>query len=159
MEKDENLDYFLDTFDEFCDLVELNHKLMTELTKCNTSLGTAFFDDVVLAKSEKKGSLVYEMLKNPRGICIIVNNFVKTIEGTEIIIETAPHTIPYESIRFKKVFEQLHFDVRLAYNLNTTQIRELLILLTQDIILSKSDAFVFMIVTHGENEQILGFDK
>jgi hypothetical protein len=69
------------------------------------------------------------MGKNPRGICIIVNNFVKivkTIEGIKID-EAAPKTIPYESIKFKKVFEQLHFDVRLAFNLNTNQIRELLI--------------------------------
>ncbi len=138
---------------------EKNIEAANYLKKCNTSSGTSRFDDVVLAKSEKKGSLHYEMLKNPRGICIIVNNFVKTIEGTEIIIETAPHTIPYESIRFRKVFEQLHFDVRLVYKFNTTQIKKLLISLTQDIILSKSDAFVFMIVTHGEDEKIHGFDK
>jgi hypothetical protein len=140
---------------------EKNIEAANYLEKCNTSSGTTRFDDVVLAKSEKKGSLVYEMLKNPRGICIIVNNFVKivkTIEGTEIIDETAPHTIPYESIRFKKVFEQLHFDVRLKYNLNITQIRELLISSKKEENLAKSNAFVFMIVTHGENEQILGFD-
>jgi hypothetical protein len=138
---------------------EKNIEAANYLEKCNTSSGTTCFDDVVLAKSEKKGSLHYEMLKNPRGICIIVNNFVKTIEGTEIIDETAPRTIPYESIRFKKVFEQLYFNVKLVYNFNTTQIRELLILLKDDIILSKSDAFVFMIVTHGEDEKILGFNK
>jgi hypothetical protein len=36
MEKDGNRDNFLDTFDEFCDFVELNDKFMGDLRKCRS---------------------------------------------------------------------------------------------------------------------------
>jgi hypothetical protein len=43
MDKNKNRDNFLDTFDEFCDSVELNDKFMTELRKCisfSNNMGT-----------------------------------------------------------------------------------------------------------------------
>jgi hypothetical protein len=104
------------------------------------------------------GTIVYQMTKKPRGKCLIVNNLIKFIDGTNIIDETAVGSLWRESERFKYVFEQLYFEVELINNNNTKDMKKKLIDTSQDQTLLKNDAFIFMIITHGEKDSISGYD-
>jgi hypothetical protein len=128
------------------------------LHECNTSPGVVQLDYVIPTKSPMIGTIVYQMTKKPRGKCLIVNNLIKFIDGTDNIDETAVGSLWRESERFKYVFEQLYFEVELIFNINTRDMKNKLIGTSQDPTLSKSDAFIFMIITHGEKENILGYD-
>jgi hypothetical protein len=128
------------------------------LSECNTSQGVIPFNNVMTTKSPMIGTLFYQMTKKPRGKCLIINNLIKFIDGTNIIDETAAENLWRESERFKNVFEQLYFEVELINNINTTDMKNKLINTSQDKTLSENDAFIFIIITHGEKENILGYD-
>ncbi len=90
---------------------------------------------------------IYPMVNSPRGFCLLVNNYF-TI-GTY-----------KEMQRFRNIFYQLHFDVIMEKNLDAKTIVNRLIQLSRSDDLKNHNAFVFMIITHGnENKQILGFDE
>jgi hypothetical protein len=128
------------------------------LHECNTSQGVIPLDKVMPAKSPMIGTLYYQMDKNPRGKCIIINNLIKFVDGTNIIDDEATENLWKESERFKNVFEQLYFKVELINNINTADMKNKLTETSKDTTLSKDDAFIFMIITHGEKENILGYD-
>lgn len=89
---------------------------------------------------------IYPMVKSPRGFCFLVNNYFSI--GTF-----------KEMQRFRNIFYQLHFDVIMEKNLDAKEIVNRLIQLSQSQDLRDHNAFVFMIITHGnENKEILGFD-
>jgi hypothetical protein len=98
---------------------------------------------VTKSRQEMKGTEIYEMNRSVRGKCLIINNHEK---------------IFMESLRFESIFQQLHFEVELKMQLSTHQIKDRLIDLRKNIH-PKSDALVVMIISHGKEESIIGFDK
>jgi hypothetical protein len=96
--------------------------------------------------SNRTESDVYIMESKPRGICILINNYF-TI-GTY-----------KEMQRFRNIFTQLHFNVNMYKNLKAKQIEQLLEKTSKSKELCEHNAFVFISITHGtENDEILGFD-
>ncbi|CAG2164876.1 unnamed protein product [Oppiella nova] len=117
------------------------------LTHYNTSNGHMEFrihPDIPLRECNAPmiGSLYYQMMRKPRGKCIIINNVPK-----EVYMETD---------RFKHIFEKLHFKVKPCFDWTAQQIEENLRKSSEKMV--KSDAFILMIVSHGLEEQILGSD-
>ncbi len=92
---------------------------------------------------EYKGTELYEMNKKVRGKCVIFNNI---------------RTLFRESYRFESIFKQLNFEVVLHFQLTTGEIEEELQLSAGDNSLSKSNALVVMVISHGNDERIIGFD-
>jgi hypothetical protein len=121
-----------------------------ELEYFNTSPGrmtpvsTSAFIEVIHSKAEMKGSLIYQMTKNPRGKCIIILNEPKLTKELE---------------RFESVFSQLYFTVEKLVNLKSARILDEFETLAKDKALDKTEAFVLMIIGHGVNEGVIGFDN
>jgi hypothetical protein len=124
-----------------------------ELMEYNTSAGRMKITNetvikVTEAKIPQKGSLYYDMVQKPRGKCIIINNLNDSVFN--------------ESQRFQSIFEQLYFDVEpinSTINMTSEQIRTKLKSLAKDRkSLAKTEAFVLMIISHGQNEQVIGVD-
>jgi hypothetical protein len=128
------------------------------LEQRNTSLGPSqtVLKSVVLARHPMIGSAIYEMARNPRGKCIIINNHVKFHGNTKLVDLKSSQRLR-ESDEFKKIFEELHFDVEPYYNLNTNEIKQRLRSLPINY-LNESDALIIMIMSHGQDEMILGID-
>jgi hypothetical protein len=89
---------------------------------------------------------VYTMVNSPRGYCLLINNYF-TI-GT------------YKELqRFRNIFYQLHFDVIMRKNMNKADIKILLNEISSREELDKHNAFIFMIIAHGNDKnEIYGFD-
>jgi hypothetical protein len=97
--------------------------------------------------SSSSGVGLYLMFRSPRGYCFLVNNFFT--EGTHEQMK-----------RLRNIFYQLHFDVQMYKNLSIKQLTELLIEYSNDPKLSEHDAFVFIILTFGnDNKEILDFNN
>jgi len=90
------------------------------------------------------GSKHFEMDQNPRGKCLIINN----VEGE----------LGKESLRFKNIFEQIRFDVELCSYMTAEEIKNKLKDLSKDERLKKDNALVVMIIAHGQDESVIGFD-
>ena len=98
---------------------------------------------------------VYKMTSTPRGIALIINNknFLESSgqhfsarEGTDVDREA-----------LKKLFKKLQFKVEVRNNLTRAEIRRIAMeMSTFDH--SKYDAFVFVILTHGEEGLVYGTD-
>ncbi len=99
---------------------------------------------VRITRHEWKGTDYYEMNKRVRGKCVIFNNIM---------------TLCRESFRFQSIFKQLNFEVVLHFQLTTEEIEDRLQLLANDKSLSKSNALIVMIISHGSDERIMGFDR
>ncbi len=134
-----------------CLLGELGQtEAANELKEYNTSTGRMKITNetvikVIEAKIGKKGSLYYGMTQKPRGKCIIINNVNNSVFN--------------ESERFRSIFEQLYFDVEPIINMTSAQIRTKLKSSAEDKkSLAKTDAFVLMIISHGQNEEVIGVD-
>jgi hypothetical protein len=118
-----------------------------ELEDYNTSPGrnlvsNEVFIKVTQTKAETKGSLNYNMTKNPRGKCIIINNVANMVH--------------MESKRFESIFSQLYFNVSVYEKGMTAQeIRKTLTDLSQNKSLYNNEAFILMIISHGLEEKIL----
>ncbi len=145
------------------------NEVADELEKYNTSPGrmqitTEVEIKVTQAKALIKGTLFYEMTKNPRGKCIIINNMPNLFK---------------ESQRFEYIFTELCFSVQSNRTenkgLTAEEIRNELKSLAKDRSLAKDEAFLvmiiryetiyylsvitiklFCIVSHGEDEKVLG---
>jgi hypothetical protein len=99
-------------------------------------------------ESESSSSLssVYPMAKEPRGFCLLINNYYTV--GTY-----------KEMQRFRNIFYQLHFKIIMKKNLETKEILEEIMRLNQSEEIKSHDAFVFMIIAKGDNKNgIFGFD-
>jgi hypothetical protein len=124
-----------------------------QLEKYNTSAGRMETTDETIIKVTKVempqiGSAYYTMTQNPRGKCIIINNVNDSVFN--------------ESQRFQSIFKQLCFDVEpidSTINMTSEQIRNKLKSLAKDKkSLAKTEAFVLMIISHGQNEEVIGVD-
>jgi hypothetical protein len=137
-----------------CLLRELGQtEAANELEKYNTSAGRMkITKETVIKVTEAKialiGSRYYGMIQKPRGKCIIINNVNDSVFN--------------ESQRFQSIFKQLCFDVEpidSTINMTSEQIRNKLKSLAKDKkSLAKTEAFVLMIISHGQNEQVIGVD-
>ena len=85
----------------------------------------------------------YPMTRKPRGKAVIINNMRKYLFN--------------ESQRFEHVFRELQFDVILINEINAELMVER-IQAIKDEITDYDQAFILMVISHGENEKILGFD-
>jgi len=89
----------------------------------------------------------YKMISEKRGYCILINNYYTL--GTY-----------KEMQRFRNIFFQLHFKVKMKKNMNKEDILNFLRIKSQDPQLAEHDAFVLMIISHGnENREIYGLDN
>ncbi len=103
---------------------------------------------VTKAKVVMKGTLYYQMSRKPRGKCLIIDN--KSEEPFK------------ESKRFESIFKQLFFDVEPIENTRyktTKEIFNILKILSKDKSLSKHDALVVTILSHGSNGKIFGYNS
>jgi hypothetical protein len=122
-----------------------------ELEKYNTSPGrmeitTKVEIEVTQVKAEMKGTLYYSMTKNPRGKCIIINNMPDLL---------------LESQRFEHIFKTLYFEVEPIENtleMTAQQISDKLISVANDKKLTKHEALLVMVISHGEDEKVLGYN-
>lgn len=125
-------------------LFDFNKSLVIiDILKCATR------SDIQVSKrsTAKEGlypSNSYPMFNKPRGKFIIINNI-----RTEIF---------RESVRFEHIFRELSFEVVIKDCLNIKQIQQLLREIAMDVSLDKDQAFGLMIISHGGDERILGFD-
>jgi hypothetical protein len=124
-----------------------------ELQIYNTSSGTLLFSDLsyeaeilvnraVYPMSESM-TLPYSMIRNPRGKFIIINNIPELAKQTK---------------RFKHIFKELYFIPESHENKTILEIKTILEEFSEDENIANYDAFAFMIVTHGEDEKVLGFN-
>ncbi len=151
------------TCEEIIKLLKLSDQteVALELEKYNTSPGrmevTTNDEIAVKIGKEMKGTLYYEMSRNPRGKCVIINNFVNFSNGK--ILEN--EGLYKESKRFQSIFSQLYFDV---YPIHTTvgmtakAIENTLKSMSRDKSIEKPDALIVMIISHGRDEKVLGYD-
>jgi hypothetical protein len=122
-----------------------------ELEEYNTSPGRMKFTNAVeieitKVKAEMKGTLYYSMTKNPRGKCIIINNEPKLFK---------------ESKRFEYIFKTLYFEVepiKNTFKMTAQEIRDKLESVAKDKKLKKHEALLVMVISHGEDEQVLGYN-
>ncbi len=89
------------------------------------------------------GSLHYLFLRNPRGKFIIINNIPELAEQTK---------------RFEHIFKEMYFIPEFHKNKTVVEIKTILKQFSEDPDMENYDAFVFMIVTHGEDERVLGYN-
>jgi hypothetical protein len=86
----------------------------------------------------------YSMIASPRGYCYLINNYF-TI-GT------------YKQMqRFRNIFHQLHFDVKMKKNLSVATIMRKMKKVSEDPSLLRHNAFIFMIISRA-NESYEIFD-
>jgi hypothetical protein len=89
---------------------------------------------------------VYTMISSPRGYCLLINNHFTV--GTY-----------KEMQRFRNIFYQLHFDVIMKKNMNKIEIINFLREISHREELGTHNAFVLMMIAHGnEKNEIYGFD-
>jgi hypothetical protein len=109
----------------------------------NLSTDTNILVEKAGIPNSHKESGYYKMLRYPRGKCIIINN------------EPAVYR---ETHRFKHVFGELYFDVQSFFNKNVVWIKEYLTNMSKDFSLLNDDALVVVVITHGGDEKVLGYD-
>jgi hypothetical protein len=104
-------------------------------------------DKLIERGRETSGNSVYLMFNSPRGYCLLINNHFTL--GTY-----------KEMQRFRNIFFQLHFDVIMMKNTNKIDIINILTEISNRNELNDHNAFVFMIIAHGnEKNEIYGFDS
>jgi hypothetical protein len=88
----------------------------------------------------------YSMTKQIRGYCVLINNYFTF--GTY-----------KEMQRFRNIFYQMHFEVIMKKNLDKQDLLRTLRIISQDPKLETHDAFMLMIIAHGNNnKEVYGFD-
>ncbi len=139
------------------DLLHIDITDLVDLTRCdplNVTDGRFTFGDerqLSIDKLIRSGSInsinsVYTMNSSPRGYCLLINNHFTL--GTY-----------KEMQRFRNIFYQLHFDVIMKKNMNKIDIINILTEISNRPELNDHNAFVFMIIAHGnEKNEIYGFD-
>ena len=120
----------------------------------------------------------YEMKKEPRGVCIIINNTFEKYDGQshvntshgEILLERTGTN--YDRDRLKILFEWLHFQVFVKSDLTAEEMRNVFREVATGLnatahseedfefqrVLSDSDCFVFFILSHGFKGGVYGND-
>jgi hypothetical protein len=151
------------TCEEIIKLLKLSDQtdVALELEKYNTSPGRmeVTTNDVIDVSpgKEMKGTLYYKMSKSPRGMCVIINNFVKYSNGNLLENEE----LYKESKRFQSIFSQLYFyvhPIHTTVGMTAKAIKKKLISISDDKSIEKHEALIVMIISHGRDEKVLGYD-
>lgn len=108
-----------------------------------------------LSSSMPDSSLIYRMNRSPRGIAVIINN--KTF-----LESSGQHLSPREGTdvdrdALKKLFQKLQFKVEIHNNITKREIRNITAKFASADH-SNYDAFIFTILTHGEDSLVYGTD-
>ncbi len=129
---------------------------LIDLTRCDPQNGqegrfnfchNREIDKLIESRTMNSMTLVYPMTNSPRGYCLLINNHFTV--GTY-----------KEMQRFRNIFYQLHFEVILKKNMNKIDIVNILKEISNRNELYNYDAFVLMIIAHGnEKNEIYGFDS
>jgi hypothetical protein len=85
-------------------------------------------------------SKILSMTKNPRGKCVIINNMTGKLNK--------------ESLRFEDIFKQLFFEVEIFENLTASEMKTKLVEIAKIV----KDSLIVMIISHGHDEKVIGFD-
>ena len=111
---------------------------------------------------KKDLSNCYDLIGKTRGLCVIINNVEKPqtpdVYDWRGLLVHCPKGLQNETKRFKSIFEQLFFDVHVLTQLSALQIEEQLIKIREEKLDKKHQAFVLIAISHGENENLLGFN-
>jgi hypothetical protein len=100
-----------------------------------------------IERSESSSGARFAMDSEPRGFCVLINNFLTF--GTYV-----------EMQRFRNIFYQLHFEVIMRQNLNFDETNRLLDEISKSDQLKEHSAIIFMILSHGTKEkEFLSFDN
>jgi hypothetical protein len=137
------------------DILKKDYADLLDLSRCDPrnkhSGNFNFCEDVtdgVIVEKERLDSRIssYEMKNKPRGICLIISNYF-TI-GT------------YKEMQcFRNIFQNLHFDVIMKKNMNKNHILKLFLEISKMDELDKHNAFVCMIIAHGNSKnELYDFD-
>ena len=122
----------------------------------------------------------YEMKKDPRGVCIIINNTFEKYDGQSHVNTSHGKTLRertgtnYDKDRLKNLFEWLHFQVFVKSDLTAAKMRNVFREVATGLyatatahseedcqfqrVLSDSDCFVFFILSHGFKGGVYGND-
>jgi hypothetical protein len=128
---------------ELINLMESFNKSPGLLDIWNLSTNTNIYVEKANIPTSEVESGLYKMDKKPRGKCIIINNE------------------PYlyrESQRFEHIFNELYFDVKSFFYKNVDWIEKYLTEKSKDYNIVHDDALVVVVITHGEDEKVLGYD-
>ena len=120
---------------------------------------------IAIGLSIKDSSLsnTYALHRRPRGKCVIINN-VELRQNPPyfdqiIKQQVLPIGLQRETQRLKYMFGRLYFEIEdLSHmRLSAIKMREELIRISKNVS-EKDDAFVLIVVSHGQNEVVLGYD-
>lgn len=105
--------------------------------------------------SMSDGSLIYRMNRSPRGIAVIINN--KTF-----LESSGQHLSPRQGTDvdrdgLKKLFQKLQFKVEIYNNITKREIRNITAKMASSDH-SSYDAFIFTVLSHGEEGLVYGTD-
>ncbi|KAI1280859.1 Caspase-2 [Halotydeus destructor] len=108
--------------------------------------------EVRSAAEQMTGSGIYDIKDYPRGYCLIVNNvnFVDQSmnrEGSD-----------RETRKWSTVFRQLGFKVVLSRDLTASKIKDLFKMYSEQLELRQHNAFISVILSHGQQGTIMGVD-
>ncbi|XP_054166316.1 caspase-3-like [Oppia nitens] len=158
----QEINLFIETIgDSYLTEDECDSSLMTLKYKLSESFKHFFCppklssEELILINSQKvksnKYGDVYPMTARPRGFCIMIDNQqfktnnLSDRKGSEVDSQT-----------LSLVFSQLGFDVKHYINKTTNQMQRILQSYSQNPELSKHDALVVIILSHGIKDEIFG---
>jgi hypothetical protein len=72
-----------------------------------------------------------------------------------VIINNMTGKLNKESLRFKNIFEQLFFEVEIFNNYTASEMKTELVKIAKTV----KDSLIVMIISHGHNENVFGYDK
>lgn len=99
--------------------------------------------NVLKRREPKTGSNLFSMTKKPRGLFVIINNVPELLRELQ---------------RFVHVFNELDFEIKVFDELNVDRIKSELSLISKNRKFMNDEAFGFMIITHGADEKVHGFE-
>ena len=116
------------------------------------AIDSMFYKNLNFNKSNENNSEIYEMVKIPRGFCIIFN-MIKFDDNPDLFKELQERTLSKENVnKLKELFEQLNFDVKIYENFTDEKLREKLKKIIEKLNSEQCvnhDAFILYIGTHG----------
>ena len=144
------------------------NEVADSLEKYNTSPGLMNLSTEVEIKVVKRTaprlgeSNTYTLIKNPRGKCIVINN-VEEQQSPDVYDEKGnyiftPKGLKRDSIRFENTFTQLYFKVQVLTKLSSEQMKEQLTQISRDESLENDEAFVLIVISHGQDKNVLGYN-
>ena len=137
-----------------------------KLNEYNTSLGPKKLGYEVELNVAKRPypfnslSGAVTLSEKPRGKCIIINNVedpqVPPYDDHGQIMTSIG--LKRETERFKHIFNELYFDVQVLTKLSAIEMKKRLLQISRDESLKKDQAFVLIVLSHGEDESVLGYN-